>query len=76
MNSDNLPTGDKKKYQIKLKNCKKQNKIIYFLNEPEAKLLQEIAVATQLSSKSECEPIMEVTLVGKIKAKKEGKKDV
>lgn len=73
----NLPTGDKKKYQIKIHSCKKDTNVTFFLSESEYLLLAEIAVATQLSSKTECEPTMFVTPVGKLTVnKKEGKKDV
>ena len=77
MDGDNLPHGDKKKYQIKIHSCKKDTNVAFFLNPAEHQLLQEIATATQLSSKSECEPTMFVTPVGKLKAKsKEGNQDV
>lgn len=66
MNNDNLPDGDKKKYQIKIHSCKKDTNIAFFLDDAEHKLLQEIATATQLSSKSECEPTMLITPVGKL----------
>lgn len=73
MGSD-LPTGDKKKYQIKIHSCKKDTNLTYFLDAAEAKLLQEIATASQLSSKTECEPTMFVTPVRKLKVNaKEGK---
>ena len=74
MSSPGLPTGDKKKYQIKIHSCKKDTNVTFFLTESEYLLLAEIAVATQLSSKTECEPTMFVTPVGKLTVnKKEGK---
>lgn len=66
MNSDNLPTTDQKKYQIKIHSCKKDTDVTFFLNDSELRLVQAIAAATQLSSKSECEPTMLVTPVGKL----------
>lgn len=72
MSSPDLPTGDKKKYQIKIHSCKKDTNVTFLLNDAEHQLLQEIATATQLSSKTECEPTMFVTPVGKLKPKKEG----
>lgn len=74
---DDLPTGDKKKYQIKIHSCKKDTNVTFLLNDAEHQLLQEIATATQLSSKTECEPTMFVTPVGKLTVnKKEGNQNV
>ena len=64
-----MAMSDKKKYQIKIHSCKKDTKVTYFLSTTEAQLLQNIAVATQLASSSECEPTLFVTPVKKLTVK-------
>ena len=62
----------KQKYQIKVHSCKKDTLVTFHLSDSEAQLLREIAAATQLSSKSECEPTVFVTPVGKLTSSKGG----
>lgn len=72
-----IPINLKKKYQVKVHSCKEDTNVLMHLDDREHQLLQEFAVATQLESKSECQPTVFVTPVGKLKAnKKEGNPDV
>lgn len=52
-----------KKYQIKLKGCKKDTIVNVSLNKEEAALLKRIAHQTQVKSKSDCEPTLHITKV-------------
>lgn len=57
-------------YNIRVHSCKKDTNVKFYLTKEQLQLVQEIAVATQLASQSECEPTVFVEPITKLKATK------